>query len=162
MSRTRLWSLKLEFQLPNSLKLLISSQCVGTAANLVAAGHEPSVCGCRIWGQGGFTAWRDDLQSFPKEMIPWCCDEKMWRSWMLPPPVQLSWPAACPQFPGHDKELIPGCVCRAGTCQNNLVEVTQLRVLPVSQSPGGFPWLHKKWGGDYIWIILIFPNELEG
>lgn len=34
--------------------------------------------------------------------------------------------------------------------------------LPVNQSLGGFPGLHKTLGGDYVWIICVFPNELQG
>lgn len=71
MSKTRLSSLKLGFCLPNSLKLLMSSQCVGTAANLVSAGHEPSMCGCGTWAQGGFPVGLDDLQGvFLRKLFP--------------------------------------------------------------------------------------------
>lgn len=57
MPKTRLSkTLKLGFYLPNSLKLLVSSQCVGTAANL---GMNPRVW-MWPWGQGGFPAGLDD------------------------------------------------------------------------------------------------------
>lgn len=71
MSKTRLSSLKLAFYLPNSLKLLIFSQCVGTAAKLVSAGHEPSMFGCGTWGQDEFTVGFNNLQGlFLRKWFP--------------------------------------------------------------------------------------------
>lgn len=80
---------------------------------------------------------------------------------MLPPPVQLSWPAACPS--ALDKAgAAPRLCVQSWDMSKAFCGRYPTAELPVNQSLGGFPGLHKTLGGDYVWIICVFPNELQG